>query len=234
MKHCLTLFGMLFITLLGYGQSFDLVEPQDAFQTGVGETLKIPIRIRNNTDKPQTYVIRKVQGELSSSQKGYFCMDKNCLEVGMEEFTKKVEPGQTLANLFYTLETGLMAGQGNFRFEVFVRGNPKEIVEYNADVTVGEKLTRDLVFQSKDITIHNVYPNPVVGTANMDYRIHNETMKAKIVIHNVLGKSVGDYEMPFFENKIKILTEELPAGIYFYTVYLDNSGVLTRKLVVRK
>jgi len=234
MKHYLTLFGMLFITLLGYGQSFDLVDAQDAFQTGVSETLRIPIRIRNNTDKPQTYVIRKVQGELSNSQKGYFCIDKNCLDVGMEEFTKKIDPGQTLTNLYYTLETGLIAGQGNFRFEVFVRGNPREIAEYNVGISVGEKLAKELVFQSKDITIHDVYPNPVSYVANIDYRIHNETMKAKVVIHNVLGKSVGDYEMPYIENKIKISTDELPAGVYFYTVYLNNSGVLTRKLVVRK
>jgi len=40
--------------------------------------------------------------------------------------------------------------------------------------------------------------------------------------------------MPYIENKIKISTDELPAGVYFYTVYLNNSGVLTRKLVVRK
>jgi len=234
MKHYLTLFGMLFITLLGYGQSFDLISSQEAFQTGINETLKIPIHIRNNTDKPQTYVIRKVQGELTSSQKGYFCIDKNCLEGGIDEFTKRIEPGQTLSNLFYTLETGLIAGQGNFRFEVFVRGSPKELTEYNVGVSIGERLSKELVFQSKDITIHDVYPNPVTDAANMDYRIHNETIKAKVVIHNILGKSVGDYEMPYFENKIKILTEELPAGVYFYTVYLDNSGVLTRKLIVRK
>ncbi|HZX75200.1 MAG TPA: T9SS type A sorting domain-containing protein [Cyclobacteriaceae bacterium] len=225
---------MLFITLLGYGQSFDLISSQEAFQTGINETLKIPIHIRNNTDKPQTYVIRKVQGELTSSQKGYFCIDKNCLEGGIDEFTKRIEPGQTLSNLFYTLETGLIAGQGNFRFEVFVRGSPKELTEYNVGVSIGERLSKELVFQSKDITIHDVYPNPVTDAANMDYRIHNETIKAKVVIHNILGKSVGDYEMPYFENKIKILTEELPAGVYFYTVYLDNSGVLTRKLIVRK
>jgi len=225
---------MLFITLLGYGQSFDLIDIQDSFQTGVNETLRIPIRIRNNTDKPQTYVIRKVQGELSNSQKGYFCMDKNCLDVGMEEFTNKIDPGQTLTNLYYTLETGLIANQSNLRFEVFVRGIPKEFVEYNVGISVGEKPGKDLVFQSKDITIQDVYPNPAIYAANMDYRIHNETMKAKVVIHNVLGKSVGDYEMPYFENKIKISTDELPACAYFYRAYLNNSGVLTRKLVVRK
>src|SRR6478609_2749110 len=150
MKRCLPLFGMLFITLLGYGQSFDLIDTQDTFQTGTSEVVKIPIRIRNNTDKPQTYVIRKVQGELANSQKGYFCIDKNCLEGEMNEFTKRIEPGQTLTNLNYTLETGLIAGQGAFKFEVFVRGNPKESVEYSVGVSIGEKLAKGLIFQSKN------------------------------------------------------------------------------------
>ena len=235
MKHCLILCGMLFLTCFsGLGQDFDLVELQNTYQAGISEVVKIPIRIRNNSDKPQFFVIRKVQSELSSSQKGYFCIDKNCLEADVEELSKRIEPGATLSNLFYTLQTGLIAGQDNFRFEVFVRGNPKEALEYNVDISIGEKSSKELVFQSKEITIHDVYPNPVTDVAYMDYRIHNELMKAKVVIHNILGKSVGDYNMPFPENRIKILTDDLSPGVYFYTVYLENTGVLTRKLIVRK
>ena len=233
MKHYFLLFVMLFMTLLGYGQGFDLVNLPDTYQTGISETLKIPIRIRNNTDKAQSYVIRKVQGELSSSQKGYFCIDKNCLDAGIEEFTKKIEPGETLGNLFYTLETGLISGQGNLKFEVFVRGNPKDIAEYTVGVSIGDK-QKELIFQSKEITIQDVYPNPVMEAAFIDYRLHSESVKARVVLHNILGKSIGDYELPYFETRIKILTEDLAAGVYFYTVYLNNSGVLTRKLIVRK
>ena len=59
-------------------------------------------------------------------------------------------------------------------------------------------------------------------------------LKAKVVIHNILGSPVGHYDLPVFETKVKIQAEELTAGVYFYTVYLNNVGVLTRKLVVRK
>jgi hypothetical protein len=59
-------------------------------------------------------------------------------------------------------------------------------------------------------------------------------VKAKVVIHNILGKSMNDYELPYAENKVKIQADDLPAGVYFYTVYLNNEGVFTRKLIVRK
>ena len=59
-------------------------------------------------------------------------------------------------------------------------------------------------------------------------------MKAKIVVHNVLGKAMGDYELAFDDNRVKIQADDLVPGIYFYTVYLNNNGILTRKLIVRK
>src|SRR6478735_5830382 len=99
-------------------QSFDLIDRQETYQTGLSENLRIPLRIKNNSDKPQFYVIRKVSSDLGATQKGYFCLDKNCLETSMEEFSKRIEPGETLTGLAYTLETGLVSGQNNIRFEI--------------------------------------------------------------------------------------------------------------------
>jgi hypothetical protein len=36
------------------------------------------------------------------------------------------------------------------------------------------------LFQSKDITIHDVYPNPVQDHAFIDYQLHNEKRKGEI------------------------------------------------------
>jgi hypothetical protein len=217
-----------------FAQSIEFVDRQDAYLAAVNETLSIPLRIKNTTDKAQVYIIRKVYSDMGSSQKGYFCIGKDCLDHGMDEFSKRLEPGETLDGLAYTLETGMLTGQNSFKFEVFPRGNPSAAVEHNIAVNVGEKGAKSLVFQSKDITIHDVYPNPVSDMAFIDYTIHNEAVKAKVVIHNILGRTMNETDLPTSENRIKIQAEELTTGIYFYTLYLDNNGVLTRKLIVRK
>jgi Secretion system C-terminal sorting domain len=217
----------------GFAQSFELLDKQDSYQGGISQTLRIPLRIKNNTDKSQFYVFR-VQGDLNTTQKGYFCLDKNCLEPGMEEFSKKVEPGETLQNLYFMIETGLLSGQHTIRFEIFPKGSLHLSIEHPVMVTIDERNGRTLVFHSKDITIHEVYPNPVTDVATIDYTVHNDFIKAKVVIHNILGKALGDYELPILDNKLKIQTEELPAGVYFYTLYLNSEGVFTRKLIVRK
>jgi hypothetical protein len=179
-------------------------------------------------------VFHKVQDDLNDTQKGYFCLDKTCLDASVEEVSKKVEPGETLQNLYFVLETGLLGGMHSIRFEVYPQGSAHQTIEHPVSISIEERNVKTLVFHSKDITIHDVYPNPVTDQASIDYTIHNELIKAKVVIHNILGKALGDYEMPATENKVKLQTDELPAGVYFYTLYLNNEGVFTRKLMVRK
>lgn len=230
------IFGLLLsgFSLSGFAQTFELLDKQESFQTSFSETIRIPLKIRNNTNKAQFYIVRKLHSDLNGTQKGYFCLDKNCLESGIEEFSKRVEPGETLQALVYVLESGIQSGQGNIKFQVFVKGNPVEAIDYAVSVSVQEKDQKPVLFHSKDITIQDVYPNPVQDLAYMDYRIHNESITAKVVIHNILGRAINEFELSPFEDRVKIQTEDFVSGIYFYTLYLNNNGVLTRKLVVRK
>ncbi len=218
-----------------FAQRLELVNRSEtSYKALLSEVVKVPLRIKNTSDKPQFYIIRKVNDELGGTQKGYFCLDDNCLEQGMNEFSKRIEPGQTLEGLYYTLETGLVTGQSNLKFEIFERGHLSEAIEHSVVIAVDERKERSLVFQSRDITIHDVYPNPVSDYAFIEYQIINDSKKANVVIHNILGMPMGDYELPSYENRVKIFTEGLAPGVYFYTLYLDNDGVLTRKLIVRK
>jgi hypothetical protein len=232
MKRWPLFLGILFLTITAYSQNFELVDKQDSYQAAFSQLVKIPLKIKNTTDKPQFYVIRKVRSDLGESQKGYFCLDNNCLEPTIVEFSKKVEPDETI-NLFYSVESGLMAAQNNLKFEIFPKGSPSELIEHSVNLIVEERIQRSL-YQSREITIQDVYPNPVQDQAIIDYKINNDLVKAKIVLHNVLGKPLGDYELLPGDTKLKIQTDEFPSGVYFYTLYLNNNGVFTRKIMVRK
>ena len=214
------------------GQGLEVVDKQETYQAAISETIQLPVRLHNTSDKPQTYIIRKAPSETDGFQKGYFCLGRNCLQQSIGEFTRKVEPGETL-DLYYTLETGLVTGVTNLRFEIYTKGTPQAL-DHHISVQIDEKREASFVFQSRDITIHDVYPNPVVDHAYIDYRIHNESVKARVVVHNILGRTMNESDLPVYETKIRLQTEELATGIYFYTLYLDNDGVLTRKLIVRK
>jgi len=233
MKFWVVIALLLISSLSGLTQNFDLIDRQENFRASVGETLQIPLKIKNTSDKAQFYIIRKLHSDLSPSQKAYFCLEEKCLESTINEFSKRIEPGETI-QLNYTIEGSMLSSQNSIRFQIFPKGNPQEITEYAVSLTIHEKTDKPVLFQSKDITIQDVYPNPVQDHAFVDYRIHNENVKAKLVIHNILGKPMNEYELPSSESRIKLQTEEYTSGIYFYTLYLDNNGVLTRKLIIRK
>jgi len=229
---------ILFLLLAGLtvsGQGIEWIDRQETYQAGLGQNARIPIRIKNTTERPQTLIIRRAAADLNANQKGYFCVGDECFDVGTDQVTRKLEPGETAGNIYYVVETGLSQTSNSFRIEVYQKGSPQMGIEHAFLLSVEEKPTRSFVFQSRDITVHDVYPNPVTEQlAFMDYALSNENVKAKVVIHNILGSPIGEHEMPASETRVKIQADDLSSGVYFYTVYLDNVGVLTRKLVVRK
>jgi len=229
-----TVLGLLMASFLA-AQSFEFPDQRETYFASMGQSVRIPIQVKNTSEKAQIFVIRTHSGDLGSTQKGYFCLDKTCLEPGVDAFSRRLEPGQALENLAYVVETGLVTGENSLQIEVTSQSSAADPKTRAIKLLISDERTaKALFYQSKDITIYDVYPNPAIDYATVDYTLHNEKVEAKLVIHNVLGSHQVDHALPPQENRLKISTESLPTGVYFYTIYLDNDGVLTRKLVVRK
>lgn len=235
MKRWLVVLTLLVCGPVAWAQDLDWIDRQDTYQATLGQNLRIPIRLRNTSDKPQTVVIRRATAELNANQKGYFCMGDECFDMTIDQVTRRLEPGELATNLFFVVEPGMSATTNSFRFEVYQKGSPQLGQEHNFILNVDEKAARSFVFQTRNLVVHDVYPNPVTDhNAWLDYKLTDETVKAKVVIHNILGSPMGEHEMLSTETRVKIQAESLSSGVYFYTIYLDNVGVLTRKLIVRK
>ncbi|HET9486597.1 MAG TPA: T9SS type A sorting domain-containing protein [Chryseosolibacter sp.] len=234
MRQALWLIFLCFVTLEVSGQSFDVGPLQDVYKGFIGETVKVPIQLTNQTDKPLTLVVRRVSSSLGGTQKNYFCLDNNCLEQRIEDVLVRIEPHETLTNFQIALEAGLANGASSAKFLVFNRYNSSETFEFDLHFAVEERSGKEDVYTSPHIILHDIYPNPVVDFAYVNYDMISDKVEAKIIIHNILGNPIDEYSLPSAENKVKIRAESMNAGIYFYTLYLDNEGVVTRKLIVKK
>ena len=218
----------------GFAQGFELASLLDLHKGTIGEIVKAPVRFKNTTDKPITLILRKVSSQIGSTQKNFFCIDNNCLDARVEDYIVRVDAGQTLANFYVALEAGLMPGTSSVRYIAYNKSLPSQPIEFDINFAVDEKPEKQRLYTSRAISVHEIYPNPVVDQAYVDYRILDDRVKAKVRLHNILGTILGEYELPASETMMIIKTYELNAGIYFYTLYLDNEGVMTRKLVVKK
>jgi hypothetical protein len=234
MRKTLWLIILCFLTLGVSGQSFEIGPLQEVYKGFIGETVKVPIQLTNQTDKPLTLVVRRISSSLGGTQKNYFCVDNNCLEQRVEDVLVRIEPHETLTNFQIALDAGLANGASSAKFLVFNRYNSSETFEFDLHFAVEERYGKEDVYTSPHIILHDVYPNPVVDFAYVNYDVISDKVEAKIIIHNILGNPIDEYSLPSAENKVKIRAESMNAGIYFYTLYLDNEGVITRKLIVKK
>lgn len=230
-------YWLLLITSIAFeagAQSFEIGSLQDVYKSSIGETIKVPLKFTNSSEKPITLILRKINSSLGGTQKTYFCPDNSCLDQRTGDYAFRMEPQETLTTLQIALEAGLANGISSARFVVFNKYNPIENIEFDLQFSVEERSGKQDIYISPHISLHDVYPNPVTDYGFINYSVTNDAIEAKIVIHNILGNPIDEYALPSSENKVKIRAESMNAGIYFYTLYLDNEGVITRKLIVKK
>lgn len=234
MKRLLMLVAFSLSGWIASGQNFEIAPLQDSYKGNIGEVIKAPIRFKNTSDKTITLIVRKVTDQIGSTQKSFYCLDNNCFDQKVEDYIIKVEPGQTLSNFHVALEAGLVPGVSSAKYVVYNKSNPGQPIEFEVNFNVEERPERQNIYNSRLITLHDVYPNPVTDNATVNYKVQSDRVKAKIIVHNILGNIVGEYQLPPTENFVRIKADDLSAGIYFYTLYIDNESVMTRKLIVKK
>lgn len=235
MKKVLPVACGLAMSAIAWAQSFELTGKPETQRGYVGELLKVPLVIKNISPKTITLIIRKTDAQLGGTQRSFICLEAPCLgNQSPEEVTVRLESGQTLHQITLVLDAGLVPRNSTVHYTVSNHSTPSETVEIEINYIVEEKTVKNEVFHSHHITIHDVFPNPVTDFATINYKIHTEAVRAKIVIHNILGSRLEELELPYLQTQVKLRAEELSGGIYFYTLYLDNEGVMTRKLMVKK
>jgi hypothetical protein len=225
---------LIFAGSLLFGQGFEIAPLQELYKGSIGETIRVPLRFKNTSDKSITLIIRKINEQIGSTQKKYFCIDNNCLDPKVEDYIIKVEPGQTVTNFYVALDAGLDQNESSIRYLAYNKSNPGQSLEVELNFNVEEKLGKANIYSSRHITVYDVYPNPAIDHANVAYKLNNDVVQAKILVHNILGNIIEEYGLSSMETLVRINTENLNAGIYFYTLYVENEGVMTRKLIIKK
>lgn len=232
------------ITLFGFAasaQSLEIVNT-DANQQGIiGRDLRTVIKIKNISDKPIYFSISEVKKIIGSSQKSFLCINNDCDDGNIANrsgniasYVRKLMPGETDESIVAVLESGLVQGISTISYRVFNVKRPEDYVQIEMHYEIMELSDESFLYSSKTVDLSDVYPNPVTEVAIFDYRIKNDSKEAKIIIHNVLGSVAGEYKLNPFEQQLKVSVENFNPGVYFYSLYIDNEGVATKKLVVRK
>jgi hypothetical protein len=225
----------LFLNQIALAQSFR-IDSESKYSGSVGSEVKAIINIKNLTNKPLQLQIKKLDGQLGSGQSSYFCWGEDCFGSSTISFpsAKTIEAGRSSLKFTSILDAGLAATISSVKYLIYDVNNPADSLVHEISYVIEDQNSKKLLFQNRDIQISNIYPNPVDNYAFINYNFQNKNLNARIVIHNVLGSIIGEYDLPSYETRLKISTNELNPGIYFYTLRVENDNIITKKLVVKR
>lgn len=232
----LLIFLFFFALDFNLAQSIEIVEAQKEVIGTIGSKINNNFKIRNRSDKPILLTVKRAEKQISSGQSHYFCWGDDCFDTKVDLLPRSImlEPGQTTSKFNSVLLAGITEAQSTVTYVFYDKNNPLDAVEFEVLYKVLEKKPKSLMLNNKNIQISNVYPNPVSNSAAIDYSILNDEKDVKIVLHNVLGGKVGEYELSSFDQSLVINTEDLNPGVYFYSVYIDNDNAITKKFIIKR
>ena len=235
MRWFISILCMLALSFSSFAQKFQLIDAAEEIIATSGSKVSNKLKIKNNSSQPVRLAVSIADSELAASQEASLCYKGNCLDGlgnGLDIIT--IPPGATISDLELRFTAGLDESESNVKYLFVDIDNPKEAITRTFNYKVRTTAPNGIMYKGKGISVSNAYPNPVSDFATIDFSMEADFNGAKIVFYNVLGDKVLDVPLNRFDTNIKIPTDNLKMGVYFYTLYLDNKGEVTKKLIVRK
>lgn len=204
------------------------------FNGKVNTSQRKSLILQNDSDQEKEYFLKHLRGNIGSSQSMKVCLDKSCFDP-VKEPTKvriKLQPGEIYTDLYLEFDLGITETRGTFDLHFFNTDNPREafVIEGVYNVETGN----DEYFSHKDIELGGVYPNPSDRVAQLDYKIKNPGVSARVVVNSFIGNPIYDFQLDPIQTTLEINVTNLNPGVYFYTVIVDNKNIVTKKLVVKR
>lgn len=225
---------MLFAPVLAGAQQVRVLSEVVEFSGEIGSSQRKTVILQNESSQAKTYVLKNVRGSVGSSQKVKICLNDQCFD-SKKDLTKislKLEPGEIFTDLYLEFQMGIAETRGSFDLFFVNVGNIREnfVVEARYEVASGSVAD----FTHKDIKLSEIYPNPSNRIAQLDYELVNPKAKAKITINSFIGNPIAEFELDPERNSLVINVTDYQPGVYFYTLFVDNKNVVTKKLQVKK
>ena len=204
------------------------------FSGKIGSSQRKTVLLHNESSQPKTFLLRNIKGSIGSSQKMRICLGDQCYDPkkDLAKVMLKLAPGEIYTDLYLEFELGIAETLGSFDL-VFVNSEAlREFFVVEAKYSVSSESKAD--FSHKDIKLGDIYPNPSNRVAQLDYTLVNPKSKAKITVTSFIGNPIAEYELDPTRNSLVIHVADFQPGVYFYTLFVDNKNVVTKKLQVKK
>jgi hypothetical protein len=247
MKRIFTLLAVS-ISYLSFGQTIHIY---DGGTDVTGDTIVVPIMAGDmdlndlalhNTSSTQTYYkINRTISAKDSCANIYYCTGTQCYSPNNATTWTPSGGSDSIAGLAI-----LPSGPGTYGiaahydacptichdFTVLYRVYNTSATGDTAKVTIMYMCTTGIEEKNQQEIAVSAYPNPATNAVMISYDIKNNYSEGKITFTDMLGKKVAELGITGKQGNTKADLSQMPAGIYFYSLVIDNNAVSTKKLIV--
>ncbi|MHA7131214.1 T9SS type A sorting domain-containing protein [Algoriphagus namhaensis] len=238
MKRFLTIFCWLLlgVPLFAAAQEVRVLSENLDFRGKINQSQRKTVILHNESDQTQTYFLKNLRGNIGSSQDVKICIGDDCYDSkrDLAKVKIKLAPGEILTDMYLEFKMGIVETRGDFDLFFINENNIRESFVVQAKYEVSGPTVADEGFEHEAIKLTDVYPNPSNRIAQIDYTIKDRDVEARIAINSFIGNPVQSYKLDPDRGTLLINVSDFNPGVYFYTLFIDNKNIVTKKLVVKK
>ncbi len=234
MKSFLLILLFSLISLLAISQDIVLIDPIVEELVSTGNAVETTLQIKNNSDHPIRLGIQLNDSYYKGDQISSICIGEECFTDFEALEVTTLSPGEMLDDIQIRFNAGYDELTRELSLTLYDIERPSSRLTERFRYQIKNNFPNGVLFANDALQISKVYPNPVSTTASIDYTLYDGLNPATVSIHNILGDRVLELKLDQSETNLKIPIEQLPNGIYFYTLQLNGKGVTTKKFVIRK
>jgi len=226
---------LIIIVSVGYSfsQSLQIVSGDTVLWCVNNSNCDATCIVKNTSNSSKNYMCYRTVIHMETGNTNYFCWGIFCYSPIKDTSSSAVTiaAGDTNSSFNGWLTNAVGTCDDTVEYCFYDQNNPSDMTcltaIYNYRPTgIGEILT------GGNSMFLNAYPNPVDFEATFQYSLPKNINSAEVIIMNILGSKVGEYELNLNKTNSVISTSNLNNGIYFYSLEIDGKVISTKKLLV--
>lgn len=194
--------------------------------------LTLNYNVKNISANSTTSKGRKMEVSMATGCSLSICYAGTCY--GSSVYTTPCKPHNTGTTNVLTADfnAGHTFSTSTFRLAVYNCGNGSDSAFVIVVVNPTPAGIRTLDVHA---TIGEPYPNPANSMVNFNYQIANSNgQHVQLIMNNLLGSLVKTLDISETSGTAHLDVADLDAGMYFYTILVNNKAVATKKIIIKR
>ena len=233
---------LLFFSVSIYAQNLklsyneeDVSNAEINIEGNADEDLKVVINITNTSDTEIQIKIRKRVIEDIAGSVNTFCLGEcfsPSVEVSPNPFSIGPEQTTTSNDFYVEFFPQGNIGSAKITYDVFNVSNEEDKVIVTLNFTIQEPTWINTLGNNIGMS---AFPNPLTSNeVRINYTFQTDLTNVKVTVRNILGMLVAQKEISNKSGAIDFNLNNLPNGLYLYSIESGGKKIITKKLMINR